>query len=239
MSTSTCFRADRSTMGRCHNWQIPSLYSPIKFSPGSAKNCFVNFQRAEGPSRFVRPPLENKQGKKKEKSMPASRRGEDDVCPKRSLHACVRRVCGFMPAHYSSLPLTGNYAEWKLSLPKWASIVCRLSIPLCCHIQPIRFRETEIIARRIETAIPAPFNRSSCAKRWKTLETPKRSLRFGCSIFSHRRDVATGSRKTATRSTNMVEDWRACLELDVNFQRWEPARLFSQSPVSRMILENW
>lgn len=61
--------------------------------------------------------------KKKEKSMPASRRGEDDVCPKRSLHACVRRVCGFMPAHYSSLPLTGNYAEWKLSLPKWASIV--------------------------------------------------------------------------------------------------------------------
>lgn len=123
MSTSTCFRADRSTMGRCHNWQIPSLYSPIKFSPGSAKNCFVNFQRAEGPSRFVRPPLGNKQGKKKEKSMPASRRGEDDVCPKRSLHACVRRACEFMPAHYSSLPLTGNYAEWKLSLPKWASIV--------------------------------------------------------------------------------------------------------------------
>lgn len=177
--------------------------------------------------------------KKKEKSMPASRRGEDDVCPKRSLHACVGRVCGFMPAHYSSLPLTGNYAEWKLSLPKWASIVCRLSIPLCCHIQPIRFRETEIIARRIETAIPAPFNRSSCTKRWKTLETPKRFLRFRWSIFSHRRDVATGSRKTATRSTNMVEDWRACLELDVNFQRWEPARLFSQSPVSRMILENW
>lgn len=67
---------------------------------------------------------------------------------------------------------------------------CRLSIPLCCHIQPIRFRETEIIARRIETAIPVPFNRSYCTKRWKTLETPERFLRFGCSIFSHRRETS-------------------------------------------------
>lgn len=56
--------ADRSTIGRCHNWQIPSLHSPIKFSADSGKNCFVNFQRAEGSSRFVRAAFENKQGKK-------------------------------------------------------------------------------------------------------------------------------------------------------------------------------
>lgn len=122
-----CRQIDRLSAG-CHNWQIPSLYSPIKFSPGSAKNCFVNFQRAEGPSRFVQASFEKQtreKRRKKKKSMAAGRQG------KRTMSSCdaeltrVRSARTFlaMPAHYSSLPLTGNYAEWELSLSKWASIV--------------------------------------------------------------------------------------------------------------------
>lgn len=37
----------------------------------------------------------------------------------RCVHTCARPC----QAYYSSLPLTGNYAEWELSLSKWASIV--------------------------------------------------------------------------------------------------------------------
>lgn len=113
--------------------RFPRYIHQLSSLASSAKNCFVNFQRAEGSSRSVRAAFENKQGKKGK--IDASRcagggRGIPSPPPlslyvnraytrARVPDACARPC----QAYYSSLPLTGNYAEWELSLSKWASIV--------------------------------------------------------------------------------------------------------------------
>lgn len=54
--------------------RFPRYIHQLSSLASSAKNCFVNFQRAEGSSRSVRAAFENKQ-EKKEKSMPPDAQG--------------------------------------------------------------------------------------------------------------------------------------------------------------------
>lgn len=63
-------------------------------------------------------------------------KGEGDSRPMSARESGLRARAR---AYYSWLPLTGNYAEWELSLSKWASIV-RRDHPhgYACHIHPIR-----------------------------------------------------------------------------------------------------
>lgn len=113
--------------------RFPRYIHQLSSLASSAKNCFVNFQRAEGSSRSVRAAFENKQGKKGKIDASRCAGGGRGIPSPPSLSLYVNRAytrarvpdaCARpCQAYYSSLPLTGNYAEWELSLSKWASIV--------------------------------------------------------------------------------------------------------------------
>ena len=96
----------------------PALPKTVLSISSGLKDHRVLFRRRSKNNR-------GEKGGKRKNRWPPTAEGKRTMSSSDAELARVRSARTFlaMPAHYSSLPLTGNYAEWELSLSKWASIV--------------------------------------------------------------------------------------------------------------------